>query len=105
MPDFGDKNVFFPHQKYRGELSEKETSNIVYVEYKHEVKAYDNIQYPSNYVNKILDEIKYKDNPENIISVWQGGYCSWKHPDWWKKEEPKKGEPKRPAPEEDDLPF
>ena len=104
MPDFGNKNVFFPHQKFRGTLSKEQTENIVYVEYPSEVKAYDNIHYPSSYIDRIISEINKNGNRENIQTVWQGGYCSWKSPEWWKKAEEVK--PQRPDPTEaDDLPF
>lgn len=105
MPDF-NKRVFFPGQKYRGELSaQNKNDNIVYVEFVNEVKAYDNIKYPGSYVNKIIGHINKTDNEENVLAVWQGNYCAWKKP-YWQEEEPKKPEPKRPDPTEaDDLPF
>ena len=101
MPDFGTKEVYFPDQRYRGELSEKESNNIVYIEFRSEVRAYNNIQYPSSYVNRIIDEINKKGNPDNIVKIWQGDYCSWKHPDYTTHI----NEPRRSASEEDDLPF
>lgn len=104
MPDFGNKNVFFPHQHFRGTMSKEQTENIVYVEYQSEVKAYDNIHYPSNYVDRIIAELNRNGNRENIQTVWQGGYCAWKNPKSWKKEQPKP-ESKPSRLEEDDLPF
>tara|TARA_Y100000361_G_C11141922_1_gene335638 strand:- start:607 stop:912 length:306 start_codon:yes stop_codon:yes gene_type:complete len=101
MPDFGTKEVYFPSQRYRGELSEKESNNIVYIEFRSEVRAYDNIQYPSSYVNRVINEINAKGNPDNIVKIWQGNHCAWKHPDHTAHI----NEPRRPAPEEDDLPF
>tara|TARA_B100000900_G_scaffold416149_1_gene449524 strand:- start:4747 stop:5064 length:318 start_codon:yes stop_codon:yes gene_type:complete len=105
MPDFGTKNVYFPHKKYRGKMSQETNSdNIVYVEFENEVRAYDDIRYPSSYADSIIKKLNETGNPDKIIAVWQGGYCSWKHPDWWKKTEEVK--PKRPDPtESDDLPF
>ena len=105
MPDFGTKNVYFPHKKYRGKMSQETNSdNIVYVEFENEVRAYDDIRYPSSYADSIIKKLNETGNPDKIIAVWQGGYCSWIHPDWWKKTEEVK--PKRPDPtESDDLPF
>ena len=105
MPNFGTKNVFFPHKKYRGEMSQNSsTENIVYVEFENEVRAYDDIRYPSSYVDRIINKINENGNPEKVIAIWQGGYCSWKHPDWWKQT--KEVKPQRPDPtESDDLPF
>ena len=108
MPNFGTKNVFFPHKQFRGKMSqETDSDNIVYVEFKNEVRAYDDIKYPSSYVNRIINKINETGNPEEVIAIWQGGYCSWKHPDWWKKEEEVK--PKSASQlsrsKEDDLPF
>ena len=105
MPNFGTKNVYFPDKKYRGKMSQETNSdNIVYVEFESEVRAYDDIKYPSSYTDRIINKINETGNPEKVIAVWQGGYCSWKHPDWWKKAEEVK--PQRPDPTEaDDLPF
>ncbi len=83
---------------------ETNSDNIVYVEFENEVRAYDDIRYPSSYADSIIKKLNETGNPDKIIAVWQGGYCSWKHPDWWKKTEEVK--PKRPDPtESDDLPF
>jgi len=110
MPNFGTKNVYFPDKKYRGKMSQETNSdNIVYVEFESEVRAYDDIKYPSSYTDRIINKINETGNPEKVIAVWQGGYCSWKSPDWWKNNEHANlGEvkPQRPDPtKSDDLPF
>jgi hypothetical protein len=110
MQNFGTKNVYFPGKKFRGKMSQETNSdNIVYVEFEKEVRAYDDIKYPSSYVDRVINKINESGNPDKILAIWQGGYCSWKTAEWWKNNEKAKledVEPQKPDPTEtDDLPF
>ncbi|MAZ30842.1 MAG: hypothetical protein CMP57_01975 [Flavobacteriales bacterium] len=106
MPDFGTKNVFFPHKKFRGKLSQStESDNIVYVEFENEVRAYDNIKYPRSYVNRIIGEINANGNRDKIVAVWREGYCSWKSSDLRKAVKDVQKDAHPLSSEDDDLPF
>ena len=105
MPNFKTKNVYFPSSRYRHcELSSQPAEGIVYVEFKSEVKAYDNIHYPRKFVDKIIDNIVQSENKERVERIFIGEEHVWPtgiHVKYLPKEE----EPKRNPPEDDGLPF